>query len=99
MSNTKYQAVATDEEPEQYTQAPPSYQGASSAEPTYGAVPRSEDDNLPDDFKVIPHTGLICRFTAALTSGPVWWLCGGGDSGRAYGLHQEGLRHLVSHFP
>ena len=35
-----------------YTQAPPSYQ--DSAEPSSSAFgePRSEDDNVPDDFKV-----------------------------------------------
>ncbi|KAI5279920.1 Transmembrane BAX inhibitor motif-containing protein 4 [Ascosphaera aggregata] len=31
-----------------YTQAPPSYQATDNI---YGATPRSEDDNVPDDFK------------------------------------------------
>jgi len=47
-ANTKYSAAPTRdsfEEPS-YTQAPPSYQ----AEPVMGEA-RSEDDNLPDDFK------------------------------------------------
>lgn len=34
-----------------YTQAPPSYQ-ATAQEPQ----PRSEDDNVPDDFKVRPNS-------------------------------------------
>lgn len=47
-ANTKYSAAPTRdsfEEPS-YSQAPPSYQ----AEPVMGEA-RSEDDNLPDDFK------------------------------------------------
>jgi hypothetical protein len=35
------------EEPGVYSQAPPSYQATEEA-------PRSEDDNVPDDFKVFP---------------------------------------------
>jgi FtsH-binding integral membrane protein len=50
---TKYQA-APQEDPDDYTQAPPTYAEGSSArdEQTglFGA-PRSSEDNLPDDFK------------------------------------------------
>ncbi|OJD19346.1 hypothetical protein AJ78_00708 [Emergomyces pasteurianus Ep9510] len=52
-ANTKYspapQRDSLDER--QYTQAPPSYQATS--DPTGGLLddPRSEDDNVPDDFK------------------------------------------------
>lgn len=54
-ATTKYTAAPTrdsfeDQAPTaapSYTQAPPSYQ----AEPVMGEA-RSEDDNLPDDFKV-----------------------------------------------
>ena len=49
-ANTRYQPVYTDErsslEEQNYTQQPPSYQ----AEPSLGQA-RSEDDNVPDDFK------------------------------------------------
>lgn len=52
-STTKYQPVpfrdSVDEPTSSYTQAPPSYQ-AQANESLLGA-PRSEDDNLPDDFK------------------------------------------------
>lgn len=52
---TKYQR-APQEDPEDYTQAPPAYAEGSSSrtdEQTglFGA-PRSSEDNLPDDFKV-----------------------------------------------
>lgn len=47
-SNTRYQPVARDSvDEDRYTQAPPSYQ----AEPAVGQE-RTEDDNVPDDFKV-----------------------------------------------
>ena len=52
-SNTKYQPAAQRdpfEEPT-YTQAPPSYQAEGSNSNLLG-TPRSEDDNVPDDFKV-----------------------------------------------
>ncbi|KAF2725653.1 UPF0005-domain-containing protein [Polychaeton citri CBS 116435] len=46
-ANTRYAPVAQHDEPDRpYAQPPPSYQ----AEPTPGEA-RSEDDNLPDDFK------------------------------------------------
>jgi hypothetical protein len=51
--NTKYQPVASedhDEATSAYTQPPPSYQ-AESSQGILGA-PRSENDNVPDDFKV-----------------------------------------------
>lgn len=43
-NNSRYQPVPTEEG--RYTSAPPSYQ----AEPAIGEA-RSEDDNVPDDFK------------------------------------------------
>lgn len=47
-NNSRYQPVAADEaEEERYTYAPPSYQ---ADEPLMGEA-RSEDDNVPDDFK------------------------------------------------
>ncbi|KAI9780544.1 MAG: hypothetical protein M1839_006662 [Geoglossum umbratile] len=55
-ANTKYSpAPQRDslEETTNYTQAPPSYQaeGSGSQGGLYGGVPRSSDDNIPDDFK------------------------------------------------
>ena len=48
-NNTRYQPVQSRDSLEEpgYSQAPPSYQ----AEPVLGQA-RSEDDNVPDDFKV-----------------------------------------------
>ena len=53
-NNTRYQPVQSRDSVEEqgYSQAPPSYQ----AEPILGES-RSEDDNVPDDFKV--HTPTI----------------------------------------
>ena len=47
-TNSRYQPVASEEAAEEphYTYAPPSYQ----QEPLIGEA-RSEDDNVPDDFK------------------------------------------------
>jgi hypothetical protein len=55
MANTKYQNVPQRDsfEEQDYAQPPPSYQAeASSHQPLMGGAPRSEDDNIPDDFKV-----------------------------------------------
>lgn len=52
MSNAKYQPAPqrdSFEEPS-YSQAPPSYSETNSQSPLLGAA-RTEDDNLPDDFK------------------------------------------------
>ena len=52
-SNLKYHPAPqrdSFEEPN-YTQAPPSYQAEGSNSNLLG-TPRSEDDNVPDDFKV-----------------------------------------------
>lgn len=55
-STTKYQPAPQRDSLDEpsYSQAPPTYQaaGPSSAEGGYGATRRSEDDNIPDDFKV-----------------------------------------------
>ena len=40
-----------DEAAPSYSQAPPSYQATEPQEALLRGVPRSEDDNLPDDFK------------------------------------------------
>ena len=54
-ANTRYQAAPQRDsfDDGDYTQAPPSYQ--DQAAPAHNDVlgaPRSEDDNVPDDFKV-----------------------------------------------
>jgi hypothetical protein len=51
-ANTRYQAAPQRDsfEDQHYTQAPPSYQ--ATAEPAEPLEPRTENDNLPDDFKV-----------------------------------------------
>jgi hypothetical protein len=54
-ANTKYQPAPQRDSSEEpgYTQAPPSYQATgSSSEDALLGRPRSEDDNVPDDFKV-----------------------------------------------
>jgi len=52
MAPPKYQSVPQDDEPH-YSQAPPSYEAEASANAALlSGVPRSEDDNIPDDFKV-----------------------------------------------
>jgi len=60
-STTKYQP-APQRDSGEYSQAPPSYQAETStnanANPGMFAGPRSEDDNIPDDFKVCFHRTL-----------------------------------------
>lgn len=55
-SSTKYQPAPQRDSLDEpsYSQQPPSYQaaGPSVAEGGYGSAGRSEDDNIPDDFKV-----------------------------------------------
>lgn len=55
MAGAKYQNVpqrdSLDEAAPSYSQAPPSYQATEPQEALLRGVPRSEDDNLPDDFK------------------------------------------------
>src|SRR4051794_16890596 len=69
-ANTKYSPAPqrdSFEETANYTQAPPSYQaeGSGSQGGLYGGVPRSSDDNIPDDFKVIPGKKLNTIVIAA----------------------------------
>jgi hypothetical protein len=49
-ANARYERAPTRDslEDQEYTQAPPSYQATAVPDPE----PRSENDNLPDDFKV-----------------------------------------------
>ena len=59
-ANAKYQRAPQDEPDDDYTQAPPSYAAGSSShdeeQGLFGA-PRSSEDNLPDDFKVMEQNG------------------------------------------
>ena len=59
-TNPKYQrAPQRDSLDEQsYTQPPPSYTDAGPSDGLLGA-PRSEDDNVPDDFKVSDFLSLV----------------------------------------
>ena len=52
-ANTKYQPAPQRDsfEDQSYTQAPPSYQDQGSSGDGLLGGPRSEDDNVPDDFK------------------------------------------------
>ena len=54
MSNAKY-TPAPQQDPDDYAQAPPSYQaeGSAAAGSPFGGA-RSSEDNIPDDFKVDP---------------------------------------------
>ena len=53
-ANTKYQAAPQRDsfDESSYTQAPPSYQAQPAQDDGVIGSPRSEDDNVPDDFKV-----------------------------------------------
>ncbi|KPI42345.1 Protein lifeguard 4 [Cyphellophora attinorum] len=59
MATSKYTPAPTRDslDEQSYTQAPPSYQdnptatGSSTNDAGYGSAPRTEDDNVPDDFK------------------------------------------------
>lgn len=55
-SKTKYQPAPQRDslEEQRYAQAPPSYQAeAVNDAALFSGAPRGEDDNVPDDFKVI----------------------------------------------
>lgn len=64
-STAKYQAAPTRDsfEEQGYSQPPPSYQAETSAVP---GVPRDEDDNVPDDFKV-HHSAVTTALFISLT--------------------------------
>ncbi|CAD0094109.1 unnamed protein product [Aureobasidium vineae] len=66
-STTKYQPAPTRDsfEEQAYSQPPPSYQAEASGVP---GVPRDEDDNVPDDFKVYSILTVQLLATAALSS-------------------------------
>jgi protein lifeguard len=52
-ANTRYQQAPQRDSFEEgnYTEAPPSYQAEATANNASFGAPRSEDDNVPDDFK------------------------------------------------
>ena len=57
-ANTKYQPAPQRDSFEEgnYSQAPPSYQAEGHNNDDLLGAPRSEDDNVPDDFKVRYYT-------------------------------------------
>lgn len=69
-ASTKYQPAPQRDSFDEanYTQAPPGYQaqaaGPSTVDAGYG-TPRSEDDNVPDDFKVSRCTAISLRYQNA----------------------------------
>lgn len=60
-NNTKYQPAPQRDsfEESNYTQAPPSYQAETSGHRDILEGPRSEDDNVPDDFKVRRSSSIL----------------------------------------
>ncbi len=92
-SNAKYQPAPQRDsfEESNYTQPPPSYQAeASTNAALLGGIPRGEDDNVPDDFKVSLRkrqakiSGLESG-TANLVQ--VWRICRGGHSRHPDAVH------------
>lgn len=75
-------------QPQGYTQAPPSYQ----AEPLLGEA-RSEDDNVPDDFKACYNSQEHeCNILTKMLL--VRRLRGRGDPTHSHAIHPQGLRHF-----
>ena len=73
-ANAKYQAAPQRDSFEEgnYTQAPPSYQAEGSSNTHTGlGVPRQEDDNIPDDFKVLTSPESFCTQYSAYYLGTV----------------------------
>lgn len=67
-ANTKYQPAPQRDsfEESSYTQAPPSYQAESHSNDGLLGAPRGEDDNVPDDFKVLTGSASLLRFITEL---------------------------------
>lgn len=107
-SNSKYQP-APQQDPDDYTHAPPAYahaeSSASARDETQGlfGAPRSSEDNLPDDFKVGPLPGCLSLGVAAMsasvlndadTDNPlVWWLRRRSHRRYPQPVHPQGLHH------
>lgn len=94
-ANTRYEPApqrdSFEDRPEDrpYTQPPPSYQAAGEMPGT----PRSEEDNLPDDFKV----SLSREYAGEMLMRPtVRWHSSGGDASYPDAVHPQGIRDLVS---
>lgn len=75
-ANTKYQRAPQRDSLDEpsYSQAPPSYQAESSQGDGLLGGPRSEDDNVPDDFKVCRRTDNVLSSGHMLNKWVVWWL-------------------------
>lgn len=88
-ANTRYQPAPQRDSFEErgYSQVPPSYEATAEG-------PRSEDDNVPDDFKVSARLiSLIGRNEA--NDGLVRRDRCGGDASYSYAVHSKGVLHLV----
>ncbi len=100
-SNTKYHPAAqrdSFEEPN-YTQAPPSYQAESSGNNDLLGGPRSEDDNLPDDFKVSDYISQVYGHISNANSSTVWRLRRGGHTTYSNAVCPQGLFDSVGLHP
>jgi hypothetical protein len=90
-ANTRYQPApqrdSFDERP--YNPAPPSYEATAEG-------PRTEDDNVPDDFKVCGRLFLKIGSGLILTIYSVRRHGLGGYSSHPYAVHPQGLLHPVS---
>lgn len=94
VSNARYEPAPqrdSFEEPS-YSQAPPSYQ--ATAEP----APRTEGDNLPDDFKVwFSLADFNPRIAMDIDKIAVWRQRGGGNHRDSDAVRSQGLFNLVCH--
>lgn len=93
-ANTKYQPVAARdsfEEGERSMPPPPSYQEESGVP----GEARTEDDNIPDDFKVgrTLYTTIALSEAAMLTGITVWRLSRRSHPPYPHAVHSQGLRH------
>lgn len=96
-ANARYeQAPQRDSfEEREFSQPPPSYQ----ATPEFPSAPRSEGDNLPDDFKVctlVYRKKWGCFGIRDVLTEVVRWYRRGGDPSHPYAVRPEGVFDLVS---
>lgn len=100
-ANTKYQQAPQRDsfEESNYTQAPPSYQAEPSSHNALLGAPRSEDDNVPDDFKVDSFLTLhICYHKEGCVTHivTVRRLSRGSHPSDSHAVRSKGLFHTVS---
>lgn len=101
-SNARYERAPTRDsfEDQQYTQAPPSYQATAVPDP----APRTEGDNLPDDFKVSRRVIIEEHGLWTCTDLPlVRWHCCRRNHRHSNAVRPQGLLDSVcplsSHYP